>query len=186
MSQGQPYLAFLYCSLFAAGYYGLLRVGEMTSGQHPVLATDVFIASNKKKLKFILYTSKTHWRDERPQVVQIMNRKNPDSDKNLQNKTSKQILCPYFLLRTFSKMRPTCRDVFELFFVFSDRSSVKLEHMRNVLYDSLQKAAFNPALYGTHSLRSGAASDLLDMGFSVETIKKLGRWKSNSVYIYLK
>ena len=32
----------------------------------------------------------------------------------------------------------------------------------------------------------GWLSDLLKMGFTVETIKKLGRWRSNAVYAYLK
>ena len=43
-SEGQDYLAALYCALFAAGYYGLLHVGELTSGEHPVFATNVQIA----------------------------------------------------------------------------------------------------------------------------------------------
>ena len=58
---GQHYLACLYKALFVSGYYGLLRVGEMTSGLHPVFATDVSIGVNKKKILFRLHTSKTHW-----------------------------------------------------------------------------------------------------------------------------
>ena len=59
-SNGQLYLAILYSALFSVGYYGMLRVGEMTTGSHPVLVTDVQVAENKRKMLFILRTSKTH------------------------------------------------------------------------------------------------------------------------------
>ena len=65
----QPYLACLYRALFASAYYGLLRVGELTSDDHPVLAKDIHIGMNKKKFLFILRTSKTHWKDRKPQLV---------------------------------------------------------------------------------------------------------------------
>ena len=37
----QPFLSALYRALFVSAYYGLLRVGELTAGNHPILATDV-------------------------------------------------------------------------------------------------------------------------------------------------
>ena len=67
----QPYLAILYKSLFAAAYYGMLRVGELTSGTHPIRVADVYLADNKKKILFILRTSKTHWLDSKPQQVTL-------------------------------------------------------------------------------------------------------------------
>ena len=42
----QPYLASMYCALFTAAYYGLLRVGELTAGEHPIRAADVQIGIN--------------------------------------------------------------------------------------------------------------------------------------------
>ena len=48
LDKGQEYLAILYKALFASAYYGLLRVGEITKGSHPVLAPDVHIGKNKK------------------------------------------------------------------------------------------------------------------------------------------
>ena len=49
-----------------------------------------------------------------------------------------------------------------------------------------QEVWFDDTLYGTHSLRSGRTCDLYKLGLSVETIKKIGRWKSNAVFRYLK
>ena len=39
LEEGQPYFNILYKALIIMGYYGLLRVGELTSGSHPVLAS---------------------------------------------------------------------------------------------------------------------------------------------------
>ena len=57
----QIYLEKLYKALFIIAYYGLFRVGELTSGTHPVKARDVHVGSNKNKLLFVLYTSKNTW-----------------------------------------------------------------------------------------------------------------------------
>ena len=70
--KGQLYLSHLYLAMFCAAYYGLLRVRELTNGTHPVRAADVEIATNKKKVKFTLHTSKTHWYDVKPQVVKYL------------------------------------------------------------------------------------------------------------------
>lgn len=50
----------------------------------------------------------------------------------------------------------------------------------------IRLAGFDPEYYTGTSFHSGRASDLLRFGVPVDTIKKLGRWKSNAVYHYLK
>ena len=57
-STEQPYLEKLYQALFAAAYYGLLRISEVTKGPHCVLARNVHLAQNKHKMLFLLETSK--------------------------------------------------------------------------------------------------------------------------------
>ena len=42
--RNQPYLGALYQALFSTAYFGIFRVGELTTGDHPVLAKDVHIA----------------------------------------------------------------------------------------------------------------------------------------------
>ena len=60
----QPYLELLYQTIFALGYYGLFRIGELVASknlnQHAMKAKDVYVAENKQKILIILYTSKTH------------------------------------------------------------------------------------------------------------------------------
>ena len=80
------------------------------------------------------------------------------------------------------------KDWNEPFFVFRDRSLVKPSHLRTILCNVLITSGFDHTLYTVYSLRAGRALWLLKGGggVSVETIKHLGHWKSNAVFVYLK
>ena len=56
--QPQPYLEIMYKTLFSLGYYGLLRVGELTTGSHPIKARDIHVGENKDKMLILLCSSK--------------------------------------------------------------------------------------------------------------------------------
>ena len=68
---GQPYLQLLYQMVFLSMYFGLLRVSEVAKGAHPILAQDIHVGTNKKKMLFVLRSSKTHWKNTKPQQVKI-------------------------------------------------------------------------------------------------------------------
>ena len=181
----QPYLILLYRAIFSTGYYGLFRIGELTEGSHPVMARDVQIGMNKNKLMFILRSSKTHGQDAKPQIIKISSR-DFDSKSKLQKSTELYQSCPYEILRNYLKVRKSFIFPWEPFFVFKDCSLVQPYHVRKILKKTLLIAGFDPKLYSFHSLRGGRALDLhYTMHLSVESVKVLGRWKSNSVYLYL-
>ena len=159
----------------------ILRVGELTSGEHPIKACDVQIGTNKNNILFILQTSKTHWTDTAPQMVKIVG-----TPIRKVTKVTDLTICPFQIIKNYLAMRRPAHTRTEQFFVFSDGSTVKDYLMRNTLSKILHLAKFNHTVYSTHSFRIGQSCDLLKMGISVETIKKLGQWKSNSVFKYLK
>ena len=47
-------------------YYGLMRVGELTTGDHPVLAKDISVGTNRDKILIYLRTSKMHGKGVHP------------------------------------------------------------------------------------------------------------------------
>ena len=100
-------------------------------------------------------------------------------------KTDGKVYCPYTLLRNYLEVRPKRLHVDEQFFVFSDTSTVTPYHMRSVLKIVLTNAGYDAELFSTHSCRIGRACDHLKYGLTVETIKKLGRWRLNAVFTYL-
>ena len=155
------------------------------AGAHPVLAKDVHVASNKDKFTLLLRTSKTHWLDVKPQEIKISS-----TDKHVTSQTNwKGVLahkfCPYHLLRCYVKIRPKYVRDNEPFFVFRDRTPVTPYQISEVLRKALVQCNVNPVNFSMHGLQAGCSVDLFNLGVSVETIKKLGRWKSNAVFLYL-
>ena len=166
--------------MLIAGYYGLLRVGELAQGPHVILAENVHIGVNKDKMLFILRTSKTHNYGNHPQMVKIKS-SSPHAGKHNARK-----FCPFTILRDFVSRRLHTISEYEQFFIFSDRTPIRPAQLRDVLCSLIDGLGLEAHLYNVHSLRIGRCVDLLRMGVSVETIKKLGRWKSNAVFTHFK
>ena len=57
--------------MFISTYYRLLWAGEVAKGPHVLLTKDVHIGKNKQKFLFILWTSKTHVKSAKPQMIKI-------------------------------------------------------------------------------------------------------------------
>ena len=176
LKRNQNYLLALYQCLFILAYYGLMRIGELAKGSHPVRAKDIHCGKNKRKVLIILFTSKTHGLESYPQQIRIW------ADFELRNIT----YCPFKITSEFSNLRGGYMHDFEQFFIFQDRSPVLPAHVRSILRKALNRAGLDSSLYDTHSFRIGRATDLMRSGYTVDQIKLLGRWKSNAVFKYIR
>ena len=173
----QPYLKCLYQTIIAIAYFGLFRIGEVTKGDHVVKARNVFLGQNKNKVLFVLYTSKTHSVDVRPQKVKIAEARQSDVAHHF---------CPFDLINRYFKLRGDYTNVNEQFFIYRDGSAVEPATIREVLSKAIKGLGLDSRLYSFHGLRAGRATDLFHWGFTLEQIKIIGRWKSNAIYRYLK
>ena len=173
----QKYLCCMYKALFALSYYGLLRVGELTTGEHPIKAKDIHVAQNKDKILVVLYSSKTHGKQNIPQKVKITG-----NDKS----KKKRHFCPFELTKHYFDMRGGYDYDSEPFFIFGDGTPVTPTHVRTTLRNLLSRLTLDAHLYDTHSFRIGRAGDLLKLNYSISQIRKIGRWRSNVVYKYLR
>ena len=179
----QPYLEILYKSLFILAYYGLFRVGELTTGGHPIRAKDVHIGCNKNKMLFILRTSKTHGVDTRPQKVKISANANYYCKQN----TNNRFFCPFKISREYLALRGNYINDSDPFFVFRDQSPVTPKHARVVLKNILKSIDLSENLYNFHSFRIGRATDMVvKFNYPLERVKTAGRWKTNVVYKYIR
>ena len=128
----QGYLLCLYQAIFALGYYGLMRVGELTYSSHVMKAENIHVATNKDKILIVLYTSKTHGKANRPQKIRITSNRGEKTGSYLHRN-----FCPFKLLQQYVKLRDQgdqkCNDGQEQFFVFSDGSPVHPVHVRQIL-----------------------------------------------------
>ena len=173
----QPYLELLYKSLFAISYFGLLRIGEVTKGSHVIKAKDVHIGVNKNKILLVLYSSKTHGKESRPQKVKI---------EAVEDNQKITFFCPFQLLRSYMRIRGTFKEDSDQLFVFHDNSPVLPKHARCLLKSCLKNLGLNEKLYNFHSLRIGMVTSLIRNNQNFEDVKRAGRWRSNAVYKYLK
>ena len=183
----QPYLEIVYKALFSLSYYGLMRVCEVTEVpdcDHVLKANNIHSATNKDKLLLYLYTSKTHSTANRPQKIKITS--------NFIEKSgfyARRNFCPFELVNDYIELRVAClSDLFDdkQFFVFKDGSPIKADSARALLNKCLTNLGLNSDYYGMHSFRIGRTTDLLRYNYSIEEVKCMGRWKSNTIYRYVR
>ena len=181
----QPYLCTLYRAIFAIAYYGLLRIGELVTGDHAIKVIDVHKGRNKEKMQIILRSSKTHSKADLPQVIKIesMVSKGIKSLVKLSDDTKH---CPYKIIDQYLSRKPGFMKKGEPFFIFRDYTPVKPVHVRTALRQTLELCELNSALYDIHSFRIGQVTDLIKMGFSIDQVKLVGRWRSNAIYKYIR
>ena len=181
-----PFTILLYQTAFSLAYYGLMRIGELAISEHVIKAKDIHKANNKNKILIVLYSSKTHNKRNKPQTIKI------EADSEYDVKTSDTLLmqrlqyaCPFFIIQQYLQIQGGYDTDDEPFLIFSDGSPLKGTQLRRMLRRVLKKLNLNGKLYDVHSFRKGRASDMLKEGYSIEQIKKAGRWRSNAVYKYL-
>ena len=184
IEDNQPYLEALYMTAFLLAYYGLLRVGELTKSEHVIKAVNIHQATeyNREKLMIVLYSSKTHGLESRPQQIFIEGKR----DRKTRTRDTNRIYCPVYWTKKFIQMRRPIINDTEQFLIFRDGSNVKADHLRKLLRKLLNNLRLDGELYDVHSFRIGRATDLSKQGLSVDSIKRAGRWKSNAVYKYLR
>ena len=182
---GQPYLAVLFKAMLSTAYFGLFRIVEITASPHTIRACDNHVGLNKKKMMFILWTSKSHDKGSKPQIVKITAYKSNDGLTDVP-KHRVPVQCPFQLLCSYIHCRPYWQGAHEQLFVFLDNSPVQSHHLCRCLSVIIKSLNLDAAAYSVHSLRSGRATDLYKAGLSVETIKKISRWRSNVIYTYLR
>ena len=144
MAEGQPYLAHMYSALISTRYFGLFRIGELTDSPHTIKAVDVHIAQNKRKILFVLRSSKTHNKGDQPQLIKITSCSTKEevkySRKGLAAERTVTQHCPYDLICNYLNCRKGYLSNNKNFFVFRDRSAVLPRHFNNVLKHMLQLA----------------------------------------------
>ena len=175
MHSTQRYLLTMYQTFFLFSYYGMMRVGELAQGPHVAKAKNVHVSLEMQRIMIVLYSSKTHAKESRPQKIKI----NGFGD-------SSEGFCPFKISKQYEKLRGGSLTDDEQYFVFRDHSPVKPAHVRTVLKEALSRLGLDPSLYGMHSFRIGRATDLSRYKEPVDSIKHLGRWKSNAIFRYLR
>ena len=120
----QPYLNVMRKAILMMGYFGLLRIGEMTIGEsnRTICFSDVNFEHNRWKILILLRSSKMHTTTSKPQSMKI------EHISGYDNKYCPcKIICDHTLMR--GARRPKAP-----FFIFRDMTPVKADQFRSVLH----------------------------------------------------
>ena len=71
-------------------------------------------------------------------------------------------------------------------FHFRDGRPLTSKRFRSTFQSLVEQCGYNPAKYNTHSLRIGAATAAARAGLPLDTIQKLGRWRSSVYWTYIR
>lgn len=172
---GQQYQASCLMALFSMAYHGAMRISELTEGEHAVKAQDIIYATNKRKITLYLRSSNTHTKADQPQIISI--EEHQWWGKN----------CPVKLITQFANFRGRQSDFPEQpFFIWQDCTPVNALQFNTNLCFILFTLGLPSLLYGSHSFRVGKTTDGKISGKKISTLKKEGRWKTSTVYKYIR
>ena len=159
------------------GFFGFLRSGEMTApedgkfdpGQH-LSFSDIAVdsPSSPKTMSVRIKQSKTD--PFRLGVTIFLGR-------------TDTVLCPVGALLSYLVMRGPGEGPL---FRFKDGQALTRTGLVSALRKALAKAGLKPEMYAGHSFRIGAATTAAVCGVPVDTIKTLGRWKSQAYQLYVR
>ena len=168
------YEACLFRAAFLLAYYGLLRVSEIVftnkvQADRPLLASDIQTEGGSKALLVSIRVSKTN-QSGPPTILRIPVGKNHN-------------LCCVSAIQRYLSLRPIGPPYL---FVHSNGKPLTRSQFCGVLAKTIRSLGLPSQLYPSHSFRIGRATTLAAQCISNETIKKLGRWKSNAVERYIR
>ncbi|MCG7876876.1 MAG: hypothetical protein N0C90_11155 [Candidatus Thiodiazotropha endolucinida] len=169
-----PYEVLLFKAAYLLAFFGLLRVSELVFTcnmyrNRPLTARDVRIDKDSSAVIVTIRFSKNNQYGS-PTVLRI-----PASEDTT--------LCCVTAIAEYLKCRP---DQVSYFFSHANSLPLTRSQFSGVLSKAIRFAGLPVHKFKTHSFRIGRASTLAAQGISNETIKLLGRWKSNAVQSYIR
>lgn len=164
----------LFKAAFTLAYFGLLRISELvyTGPLHtdrPLQLCDISYDLQNKILLIQIRKSKT---DQSGKAIKL--KIYPEEKGN--------ICCVQSVLE-YIKARPRSKGYL---FCHLNTQPLTRYQFSSILAKCISKLGLSTVFFKTHSFRIGRATDLAINGLSADTIKKLGRWSSNTFYKYIR
>ena len=104
--------------------------------------------------------------------------------KNFANsKNIEKNICPFQNIELYLKMRSNIK---RLLFIHLNHSGVTRFQACSILKSALRCALYNPCQYNTHSFIIVAADTAVMLGKTVDQIKQMCKWKSNTFQKYIR
>ena len=165
--------AVLFKATFLLAFFGFLRVGEFTAPSRKSDCSNILsrrdITMGDSVMSLVIRFSKTDQRGESTTLTidQIDDAK----------------LCPVKAMKDYLHIRPKERGPL---FIHFGGAPVTRYQFNSMLKKGISIMGLNPGDFSPHSFRIGAATAAALGGVPIESIKNMGRWKSSSVFLYIR
>ena len=165
------YESILFKAAYTLAFFGLFRVGELvySMGTDPLKLSDIQNFKKGKQFQVCLRHSKNN-HCGLPQFIDIA--------------AISSEVCPVNAMLEYLHVRPS-NAVHNLLYCHQDASPLTRYQSGAVLNKVIVKLNLNTSYYKSHSFQIGAAT-WLAQGVSRDTIKKMGRWTSDSFKKYIR
>ena len=157
-------------AMILIGFFGLMRIGELTSSKHKVVALNLDQVTFSPGLLTIKIVHFKHNQSLKPVDIPIRRQAALD-------------ICPVLALHHFIQVRGLGAGPL---FCFHGAKVVPRDFFILHLKRALVFCGFLADRYQSHSLRIGGASYLAELGYSDSQIRLLGRWSSNAFIKYIR
>ena len=159
------YEALLFRTMFLMQFFFALRIGEFTESRHNLSVEEISLKDDSITINFKSYKHSTDMIDS-PHIVH----------------KSKEGPCPVEALKNYISLRG--KNPGPLFIIHN--KSIKRSNYNRIFKLLLKSLGENESQYSSHSFRAGATTYWSNKGLSELQIKRLGRWKSNAIFKYLR
>jgi integrase len=167
------YEATLSATAFSIVFFGLLRVGEITSSRNQSFNNASLklqdITVYEKSVELRIRWSKT---DQKGRSVKLCI---PGNGK---------IYCPLELIKNYLLRRPCCSS--ENLFIYFNHMPLTRYQFTSVLKKALNLFNIEKGHFRSHSFRIGGATELARQGVPEKEIMKLGRWQNFAYSSYIR
>lgn len=160
----------VFIAALSLGFFGCLRASEfvVASDSSPILRSDI---------EFL---------DTDPRAVMVHIRKSKTSPHGffLPLGCADTRTCPVCILWYLITMYPAPRHT--PLFRFQDGRLLTYNNLSVTLKKLVSRMGFDPVLYSPHSIRAGAATTAVMVGFTSAELRQLGRWHSAAHLLYFR
>lgn len=166
------YYKTLYQSMFLTAFYGLLRVGEMTTFPNDKTTHCLKFRDIERHALGFTLIFRTHKYSLPGRVSKVVIKRQPDS-----------ITCPVLHMQSYLSMRGNNTGYL---FIHPDGTPVSRSQFTDVLNNALSFIGLSPTSYKGHSFRIGSCTWHMEQGFTDTQLRSLGRWRSNAFLKYIR
>ena len=164
------YKKLLLKSMLTIGFFGLMRIGELTMSKEKVVPLLLNQLTFQSSMVSITITHFKHNQKLKPVEIPFL----PQSI---------QEICPVHHLAQYLNVRGSEPGPL---FAFPSLSPVPRQFFSSTLSKLISFSGFQGDRYKSHSLRIGGATYYASLGYSDAQIRLLGRWDSNAFIKYIR